>query len=222
MNRHFFRRWLHKYLNFTQNPNHDTIVETNNADSAYEFSPLTYQNPCIFYIHPILNYILKEKNISYQKLELIIVDADQGHDDDMEDIKNILSELVQGLNYLLLITDEPDSYLNIIEEIYDENGLIVQQIPKSEKKNARGNLILDFERHGGISADHMIRPNMVYLPIYKKPWEISENLDIIVPVGYNTLVIDSIPLPYQSGEYSHYKRFMNDKIDRLDREFRKG
>ena len=68
----------------------------------------------------------------------------------------------------------------------------------------------------------MIRPNMVYLPIYKKPWEISENLDIIVPVGYNTLVIDSIPLPYQSGEYSHYKRFMNDKIDRLDREFRKG
>ena len=30
-----------------------------------------------------------------------------------------------------------------------------------------------------------------YIPIHKKPWKIAENLDIIVPFGYNTVIVKS-------------------------------
>ena len=97
---------------------------------------MTYENPYIYYIQPILKCILKQKQIPYQRLELVVIDADQGRSDDMDDIRIVLEDLAQGLNYLLLITDEPDSYKHFAEEMYQENGLIVQQVPKSAKKES--------------------------------------------------------------------------------------
>lgn len=219
-----FRNWLYKYFLRMKHSGieaYETNIETEQVALRDMFSPMTYENPYIYYMQPILKFILNEKHIPYQKLELIIIDADEGRSDDIHDIQIVLEDLAQGLNYLLLITDEPDSYKNFADEMYQENGLIVQQIPKSAKKEARGNLIIDFERDSKILTE-CIHSKAVYLPIYKKPWEISENLDIIVPVGYNTLVVSGIPLPMKSEDSSKYERFMNDKIDRLDQEFRKG
>jgi len=221
----FFRKWLQKCLHTTDtcktNAGYETDFETKPVALDYKFSPMTYENPYIYYMQPILKCILKQKQIPYQRLELVVIDADQGRSDDMDDIRIVLEDLAQGLNYLLLITDEPDSYKHFAEEMYQENGLLVQQVPKSAKKESRGNFIIDFERNGKILSE-CIHAKTTYLPIYKKPWEISENLDIIVPVGYNTLVVSGISLPAESRDSFKYERFMNDKIDRLDREFRKG
>lgn len=218
-----FRKWYHKWR-------HHPCGQDMEADSVERavfengFSPASYQNPCISQMHPILMRIIEQKKISYQNLEPVIIDAEEGLDGDSDDIQIVLSGLTEGLNYLLLITDRPDSYTYFMDRMYEENGLIVQHISKSARKGACGNLILDFERSGGMSAESMACPDAIYLPIYKKPWEISENLDIIVPVGYNTLVVDGIFLPQPEGCRSTDGKFMENmiNIDRLDQEFRKG
>ena len=149
-------------------------------------------------------------------MELVIIDAEENKDQDDEDIQIVLDELNQQLNYLLMVTDRPERYETFADEMYEENGLIVQQISKSVCQQARGNVILDFERSSGFFRKNTVDSKAIYLPIYKRPWEISENLDILVPVGYNTLVVGGI-LPVDWLEY----RYMNER-DRLDREFRKG
>ena len=44
-----------------------------------------------------------------------------------------------------------------------------------------------------------------YLPIHKKPWKVAENLDIIVPFSYNTVIVKS--------NYANDKKFVNDRFD---------
>ena len=153
------------------------------------FSPLTYRNPLIIYMHVILEHVQACKNLACRNMELVVIDADPRFRDEM----------------------------------YEENGLIVQQIPKSARRQARGNVILDFERNSGYAPDHAASPEAIYMPIYKRPWEIRENLDILVPVGYNTLVVEGILPPEWNAGGSINERFIKDRMtDRLDREFRKG
>lgn len=221
-----FQKWMEKLSIWFDHKTEDRVPDPTIEcqDPIYEFSPMTYHNPCISKIYEILKCVLAAKQISYKKLELVIVDADEGRDgEDDRDIREVLSQLTPKLNYLLLVTDRPDHYDGFIYTMYEENGLIVQQIPKSARKSVRGNLILDFERCTEVSAESMIRPGAVYLPVYKKPWEIGENLDIIVPVGYNTLVVEGI-LSSGIGVCGTMDEsfIIEDKIDRLDQEFRKG
>jgi len=167
-----------------------------NSRKAAKFSPMTYQNPCITKMRSIVEHVIADREVSFQKLELVVLDAEcgQGEQDDY-DIQDTLSQLAFGLNYLLLVTDRPDFYEDFMFQMYEENGLVVQQVCKSVCKNVRGNFILDFERAGKVPKESMIRPGVIYMPVYKKPWEIGENLDIKVPVGYNTLVIEGVLSP---------------------------
>ena len=73
------------------------------------FSPLTYRNPLIIYMHVILERVLACKNLACRNMELVVIDADQIRDEDDNDIQLILDALEQRLNYLLLITDRPDT-----------------------------------------------------------------------------------------------------------------
>lgn len=187
------------------------------------FSPLTYRNPLITYMQVILEHVLTYKNLTCQNMELVVIDAEEKQYEDDNDIQIILYALEQRLNYLLLVTDRPDSYQEFMDEMYEENGLIVQQLPKSARRQARGNLVLDFERRSGMELDQSACPQAIYVPIYKRPWEIRENLDILVPVGYNTLVVEGILPPEWNEGGSINERFIKDRMtDRLDREFRKG
>ena len=217
------RTWISRWRNrvYTQNAEAEPLIK--NAAKKNKFSPMTYRNPYMIYMHMIIERVISLKKISFKKLELVIIDAEEDRDQDDDDIQMVLYELEQRLNYLLLITDRPDRYESFMEEMYKENGLIVQKLPKSARRQARGNLILDFERSGGVLGKEAVDSKAVYLPVYKRPWEISENLDILVPVGYNTLVVDGIFPPDSEESSSINERFQKDKmIDRLDREFRKG
>ena len=49
-------------------------------------------------------------------------------------------------------------------------------------------LVLDFEWEGNCYFGQM-RPGRYYIPIHKKPWKTGENLDIIIPMGYNTVIV---------------------------------
>ncbi len=209
------RAWIGqgRNRNYTLDIEDDLQIENGNGKEL--FSPYTYRNPLILYMKKIIADVISQKNISYQRLELIVIDAEEDREQDADDIQNILYEMGQRLNYLLLVTDRPDRYQTFTDEMYEENGLIVQQISKSACRQARGNVVLDFERSSYLEKNAVCL-NAIYLPIYKRPWEISENLDILVPVGYNTLVVDGIlPADWQEQSY------MSER-DRLDREFRKG
>ena len=49
-------------------------------------------------------------------------------------------------------------------------------------------VILDFEWEGAYRTE-MICAAATYIPIHKKPWKQGENLDIMVPIGYNTVIV---------------------------------
>lgn len=186
-----WKKWIQKYK--VSKMELTLPVNTKKADV---FSPLTYQNPCISNMRSIVEHVIADREVTFQKLELVILDAGSEQDvQDDFDIQDTLSQLAFGLNYLLLVTDRPDFYENFVFDMYEENGLIVQQVEKSVCKNVRGNFVLDFERAGEVPKESMLRPGVIYVPIYKKPWEIGENLDIKVPVGYNTLVIEGVLSP---------------------------
>ncbi len=215
------KRWISKWFGQAEVYNPEIKYTTDHVVFENDFSPMTYRNPFIMHIQAIIEQVIRMKHIPIQKLELIIIDAEEEQEDD-DDIENVLFELVKQLNYLLLVTDRPKRYEEFMELVYEENGLIVQQMPKSARKEARGNLVLDFERSGGISVESM-DTGIIYVPMYKRQWEIGENLDIIVPVGYNTLVVSGIFPSNLKEECLKDERFVEDrKLDRLDREFRKG
>lgn len=214
-----WKNWIKKQRICSEQADEKEINKT----ARLEFSPMTYQNPCIFKIREILEKIIEKRHVSFQNLELVVIDADSNKkEDDDFDIQNVLEQLAIGLNYLLLVTDRLTYYEDFIEDMYKEHGLVVQQISKSSAASIRGNLVLDFERSKDAAPQYCLRPGITYLPVYKKPWEIGENLDIRVPVGYNTLVVEGILFP-QPGEYGvSNEGFIEDTTDRLDQEFRKG
>lgn len=183
-----WKKWIQKHKK-----RKTEFIPPVNSKKTDVFSPMTYQNPCISKMRSIVESVAADKKVSFQKLELIVLDAgqDQSMQDDF-DIRDTLSQLAFGLNYLMLVTDRPEFYEDFVYDMYQENGLIVQQAQKSACKNVRGNFVLDFERAGEAPNVSMLRPGVIYVPIYKKPWEISENLDIKVTVGYNTLVIEGV------------------------------
>lgn len=211
-----FLAWLDQHKNKKRKQNTDTEPRKKSKKEKNEFSPMTYRNPFVMYMHKIISSVIFQKEIPYQCLELIIIDAEEDCDQDDNDVHTVLYDLDDRLNYLLIVTDRPERYKIFIDEMYEENGLIVQQMPKSACRQVRGNVILDFERGSRFLEKSKVSANAIYLPVYKRPWEISENLDILVPVGYNTLVVDGI----LTDDWQTCC-CMNER-DRLDWEFRKG
>ena len=213
------RNWLKKWHSASSALTADPVVEQN-LEVKYEFSPMTYENPCICCMNQIVEQVLEKRNMLYQHMKLVFIDGEMERDD--YDIQIVLSQLSNMLNYLMVVTDRPLFYKDFIDTMFEENGLIVQQVSKTTYKDIGGNMILDFERSEKVSFELMSLPGVIYIPIYKKPWEICENLDIIVPVGYNTLVVNGIVLPISNDSYSVQEGLFENKLDRLDQEFRKG
>ena len=120
-----------------------------------------------------------------------------------EDIVTVLHELERDLNALTILTERPDFFSSYASRMEEEYGLMVSV---REKRYAGGeapflfpgNVILDFERNG-----HFCTPEKTggycYIPIYKIPWQSGENLDILVPIGYNTVIVKGLDLREESG-----------------------
>lgn len=171
---------------------------------------MPYSNPYLKDFTPIFEQILKEKKIPKQQLHLEIIDEEawEGSIFEPAGVDEVLQQLAEELNYLTVYTDRPGHFLEFSEKIYEENGLMVLFLPKRElkshlltgtekeplgrKKMSGGEriLVLDFEWNGACHF-HVMADGKNYIPIYKKPWKIAENLDIAVPFGYNTVIVKS-------------------------------
>lgn len=155
---------------------------------------MSYSNIFLMNFRPVYMEILSAKGILPEKAELIVIDEEDGEGIfETSDARDVLEQIAEDLNFLTIYTDRPAYFEGFAETMYEENGLVVMIFSKQElrwkwTKMTGGKLILDFEWNGNC-YDWLIRPGKYYIPIHKKPWETGENLDIIVPIGYNTVIV---------------------------------
>ena len=126
---------------------------------------MSYPNAYLRDFVPVLGQILKEKQIAPEKLHLEIIDEESEEKSIFEPVgvDEVLDQLADELNHLTVYTDRP---------------------------GVGDTLVLDFEWEGQCYFN-LLAQGKNYIPIHKKPWKIAENLDIIVPFGYNTVIVKS-------------------------------
>lgn len=158
---------------------------------------MSYPNEFLRNFRPVFFAILKEKHLSLERVELEVIDEESKDYSIFEpaDVRDVLEQLADDLNFLTIYTERPAYFKEFTETMYEENGLIVALFPKKQLRyaNTKCNqkLLLDFEWEGKTYRERMSRERY-YIPIHKKPWEKAENLDIIVPFGYNTVIVKDI------------------------------
>ena len=174
---------------------------------------MAFENPYLVDFAPIFFAVIREKGINPAKVELIIFDerADEHRLFERADVLDVLNQLSDEINALTIYTDRPEYFAGFAERAYEEAGLVAVLAPKKEQKDVvrqrcddRIGVILDFEWRG---ACHDLSKNACngYIPIHKKPWGIRENLDILVPFGYNTVIV--------KGKYTNDRRFVSDRFE---------
>lgn len=175
---------------------------------------MSYSNRFLRDFCPVFLAILKEKNLNPAGVELEIIDEEPEGRSIFEPVgvKEVLEQLAEELNFLTIYTERPAYFYDFAETMYEENGLVVMIFPKDKMRDCKktsstmqicslesesykkdnaadsSRVILDFEWEGGCRFEQM-RQGRYYIPIHKKPWEMGENLDIIVPIGYNTVIV---------------------------------
>lgn len=175
---------------------------------------MSYSNEFLRDFAPVFQGIIKAKGFRPETVELEIIDEEPEDRSIFEpaDVLDVLEQLSPGLNFLSIYTDRPVYFEEFAETMYEENGLIVMIYLKEQlKMNSKGSIsrqnfrscmgklrgeaspqiILDFEWEGSCYYGQM-RPGRYYIPVHKKPWETAENLDIMVPIGYNTVIVKGI------------------------------
>lgn len=175
---------------------------TNGTEEAQE---AWLENPYLPQFRNIVDQVLAKRKIAYRDFAPICIDEEKPELLLMEeDIFTVLDELERDLNALTIITDRPEFFASYAAHMEEENGLLVSVLKKSGISfeapfTFPGNVILDFERHG-----HFCTPEKTdgccYIPIYKIPWRSGENLDIRVPIGYNTVIVKGLDRREDSGD----------------------
>lgn len=171
---------------------------------------MSYSNEFLRDFRPIFFAILQEKRLSPARVELEVIDEEDGYYSIFEpaDVRDVLEQLSEDLNYLTIYTERPAYFEEFAETMYEENGLIVTFFPKKQLKASRHGkgekLVLDFEWEGRC-YEGQICSDRYYVPIHKKPWERAENLDIMIPIGYNTVIVKSVQYREKQPERDRYE-----------------
>lgn len=168
---------------------------------------MSYSNAFLREFRPVFLGILKEKGLSAEKVAVIVIDEEPGGQGIFEPagVKEVLEQISDDLNFLTIYTERPAYFYEFAETMYEENGLIIEIFSKIACKRlfrreeirvcdsvaCAGTFIMDFEWEGACYTE-CICPGKYYVPIHKKPWKKGENLDIIVPIGYNTEIVKGI------------------------------
>lgn len=178
---------------------------------------MAYDNEFLREFTPVFCGILKALGISIGQAELEILDenAEEYSHFEVTELLDVLNQIAFELNFLTIYTERPAYFEAFKETLYEENGLLVNLFDKSRIIGNIGNnsnryaadnairrrILLDFERQGECWKQ-FICARYYYIPVYKKCWcykrstkdcrENTGNLDILVPIGYNTLTVKSV------------------------------
>ncbi|MCI8484179.1 MAG: hypothetical protein HFH41_07550 [Lachnospiraceae bacterium] len=158
-----------------------------------EWEEIEEGNPFLPKLRMILEQVLEIYGISYQKFSPILIDTDTPPESmlDEDDVALVLEQISPDLNFLKIVTDRPAYFQAYIERMYEDTGLVVQMEEPGQVSPEGVNVVLDMEKQGNYHSQ-FVREGTLYLPIYKRPWskvKILQNLDISVPIGYNTVIV---------------------------------
>lgn len=155
--------------------------------------PSRKENPYLPQLWYLLKQILQEKQLPLREMRLLILDTDRPPESLLteDDVSLVLAQMSEDLNFLTIWTDRPAYFEDYVETMYEENGLLVQVEGKRGQGRSEFHVLLDFEQKGGIRNIPLKEPSL-YISIYKKSWETAENLDICIPIGYNTVIVKGI------------------------------
>lgn len=165
------------------------------------------ENPYLPRLREILEQILEQKKIAYERFVPIIIAGENA-----EVTLDAMELLGRDLNRLILLTNHPAYFTQYRDNMYEEQGLIVEIYPKTYGKlmelsdvELDGNVILDFEQLWERSQD-IKSGSKSYIPVFKKIWESRGNLDIAVPIGYNTVIVKISETEPESPELDKFER----------------
>ena len=174
---------------------------------------MTYANPFLVDFLPVFLGILDAGKMNPARIEVIVIDEEpeDGNIFEKANTKDVLYQLGPELNSLTIYTNRFNYFAEFVKQMDEEYGLIVVLLSKKGKRMTglmqsacdRG-LVLDFEWKGQNKLNG-IDARCAYVPIHKKPWKVAENLDILVPFSYNTVIVKS--------RYTKDKKFVNDRFD---------
>ncbi len=87
----------------------------------------------------VLTYLRRMAGIPLRNLELVVVDNPT---EPAWQVERILELLVPELNLLYVLTDRPEYFRELSEEVFEEQGLLMTLTGRPEIRTA-GNLVLD-------------------------------------------------------------------------------
>ena len=162
-------------------------------DEEEEFSR---ENPYLHKFSIILQQILERYHMPYREFRPLLVDTDMPPESllDEDQVEVMLEQISEDLNFLRIVTDRPAYFTDYIQRMYEDDGLVVQVCPKGEDFSADVNVVLDMEQQGECPMKQL-REDVLYIPLYKRQWRPVENmgnLDISIPIGYNTVIVKGV------------------------------
>ena len=150
-------------------------------------------NPFLPQLRWILEQALEKYGMDYRIFRPLLLDTDTPPESMLEedDVALVLEQISSDLNFLRIATGRPAYFASYIDKMYEDTGLVVQTEAQEEISLDGVNVILDMERKGNCHYRYM-KEGILYIPLYKRPWsqvKMMQNLDISIPIGYNTVIV---------------------------------
>lgn len=89
-------------------------------------------------IPDLLDLIYKKRGVKLGEMEVVIISGGS-----FEDLSYVLKEMSSALRYLTVISNEPESIKDILDEVYEETGLSVGVAVSCESLIKRADLIIN-------------------------------------------------------------------------------
>lgn len=168
-------------------------------------------NPYLPQIREVIEEILKMRRIPYEEFIPLLVDGE-----DSAQCLSAAEELSRDLNRLTIATKQPAYFASFADTMYEEQGLIVEFFVKEgtisdllPAVKQSWNVMLDFEPAADWKRDFDFGKKL-YIPIFKRRWESAGNLDIAVPIGYNTVIVRGIESVKKQPDLDKFERAFYD------------
>ncbi len=123
------------------------------------YLPYIYRKECF-------DYLRRYGQIPKKQVTLILIDGGDYRSD------LLLSEFLEELNYLTIVTERKEYFENLQERAFMELGLLIDLFYPWEEKNLQGNLVWDLTQTMQ-SADCYPKKSICFVP-HKKEWKILQ------------------------------------------------
>ncbi|MDE6903785.1 MAG: hypothetical protein K2P76_02370 [Lachnospiraceae bacterium] len=188
------------------------LFKIENEEQQKEESEEKKENPYLPYIREILEKVLLEKNVSYRDFFPVLIDGEEP-----EKTLFTAKELGADLNRMAIFTDRPEYFENYKDMMYEEQGLIIEVFSKGKdnllallRRGEGCQVVLDFEKEEHLVSGAFLGEK-IYIPIFKKPWERAGNIDIALPIGYNTMIVRGIDFEKKRPVMDKFEQAFYDK-----------